>query len=393
MLQAVCDDGQLLTLALLEHSKIDEYKRNNKFFCPICREQVIIKAGMKMVAHFAHQKQSNCSIATNGEGQYHERGKLDLYHWLKRQGISTQIEKYLPMIAQRPDILVTIGKKQIAIEYQCANLSLPELIKRTNGYRTENITPIWILGGNRMKRKSNNSLALTSNDLHYIHQFNQAFPNTLYYYCPNTKQIARFQDILLTGRKKAIGSLEFYSISDCSLPGLFQPIVLNSNQIRYQLWLKEKLRFRTEPPIHLSRTERQWREWLYLKRLSPSTLTAVIHLPTKSQWQMKVPPWNWQSRLCIDFLNKKTTFTLRECQAFLRKYWQTPSIFPLIYPTSNPISEYLDCLIQLGFIKRINSHYHVQKKMEGYATLDSAIKQDETLMLKLERLSSITHEN
>ena len=391
MLQALTEDGQLLTIAIVEREQINKYKIDNRFFCPVCHEQVIIKAGIKTIAHFAHKRNSNCSIATNGEGEYHEQGKLDLFHWLKLQGISVQLEKYLPTISQRPDMLVTIGNKKIAIEYQCASLPLSVLIKRTQGYLKENIIPIWILGGNRMKRLTDNSLALTSRDLHYMHQFNQSFPITLYYYCPNTKEFARFQNISLTGSKKAIGNLYFSSLRKCTFLTIFQQSKPQT-KTHFQLWLKDKLFLRTVPKYHMSKTERQWRKWLYLKRLAPSNMPAIIYLPVKSQWRMKVPPWNWQSRLCIDFLNPKTKFTIRECQAFLQKYIQSTSNYPLIYPTSHPITEYLDLLIQLGFVIRIDSHYYqLKKKIEGHPTLETAIQQDNSIIQKLESLSRSAH--
>lgn len=387
------EDGEAIVLALLTSDQISIYKNRYRFFCPMCKGKVIVKNGHKTIAHFAHQKHTTCTNDTGGEGEYHEKGKLDLYYWLKNQGLSVELEKYLPDLAQRPDIFVRINRKQIAIEYQCANIPLSTFLKRTNGYLSSGITPIWILGGNRVKRKSNTCLDVTSSDLHFIHQFNASISKRLFYYCPLAKQFAVYQNVILTGRKRTIGNLVFSQLSTFSFTDLFKTTEMTTRQL-YDLWLQEKNQLRIRSQFSMTTAERQWRQWLYIKGLNTSNISAAIHLPLHSQWRMKTHPWDWQSRLCLDFMEIKPVFTLNECRNFLQRYLEPVKSYPLIYPTGDPINEYLQLLEQLRFIKKKSTHYyHLQTKFKSYQTVEVASKADTEIMLQLKKVSKITHEN
>ena len=82
---------------------------------------------------------------------YHRHGKELLYKWFKRQNFHVDIEHYLPEIQQRPDIFIERAGRKVAIEYQCANLSIEQLYKRTYSYWRAGIQVIWIIGGNQLK--------------------------------------------------------------------------------------------------------------------------------------------------------------------------------------------------------------------------------------------------
>lgn len=378
MLQAITNKGERITLALLEQAEIN-LLRQVKFYCPGCKKRVIVKAGSKQVAHFAHVRQETC-IASGGEGPYHEAGKLDLYNWLRKQGVHVELEKYFAKIKQRADLFVQIGKHKIVLEYQCAAISIPELIKRTKGFQRLNITPIWILGGNRLNRRHAKTINLTSTDLHFIHQFNSNHAKQLLYYCPNKKQFAIINQLTLTGRKETIGRVSYYPIYSRTLTQLFPQEVTNT-QYRYQLWIKEKQRLRLVIPSRGTKPEREWREWLYLKRQTTATMSAWIHLPVEDQWKMTVAPWNWQSRLYMDLFNKYQSFHLQDCHDFLQTYRTKVEQYPLICDNGDPIAQYLQFFIQTKQLKQIKPKiYQLTAPIQTYDTLDIAMKKDQQLI-------------
>ncbi|MDI5790199.1 competence protein CoiA family protein [Bacillus licheniformis] len=84
------------------------------------------------------------------ESPYHLKGKRLLYEWLGRQGLRPVLEPYLQEIRQRPDLLLEHGTRQVAVEFQCANLNAAAYRKRTEGFLRLGIEPVWILGGNRI---------------------------------------------------------------------------------------------------------------------------------------------------------------------------------------------------------------------------------------------------
>ncbi|CAH1856116.1 competence protein CoiA [Convivina intestini] len=117
------------------------------YFCPACRQALILKRGEYKVAHFAHRDLSACDQAfSEGESSTHLAGKLALYQLFKKPG-KIQLEPVLTAIDQRPDLLWQHPQKgMIAIEYQCSPISTKRLAERNQGYQSQDISVYWILG-------------------------------------------------------------------------------------------------------------------------------------------------------------------------------------------------------------------------------------------------------
>lgn len=127
--------------------------KRQDYFCPICGEPVVLRAGKVKMAHFAHCKNTNCA-SSEGETQEHLLGKKQLYHWTAKKGLRPRYEVYLSEIQQRPDILLSKEDgTQIALEFQCSPLSIERLMQRNQGYKQLHIQVWWILGAPYLKRK------------------------------------------------------------------------------------------------------------------------------------------------------------------------------------------------------------------------------------------------
>src|SRR5690606_12920483 len=48
--------------------------------------------------------------------------------------------------------------------------------------------------------------------------------------------------------------------------------------------------------------ELNWRRWLYAKGLHLEQLPSIVYLPSRQQYKMIVPLWQWQSYLVINVL-------------------------------------------------------------------------------------------
>ncbi|WP_181397590.1 competence protein CoiA [Gracilibacillus dipsosauri] len=348
MLQAQNEKGEHISLYTCTIEEINQYKETTTFICPECGEKLIIKAGEKVIPHFAHRSNTTCS--QGGEGAYHEKGKIDLYQRFRNQGIEVSLEQYLPEIKQRPDLLIQIENRQIPIEYQCANITTSELIKRTNAYRRSGYYPIWILGANRFQRLSSQTIKLTLNEQSYIHQFHSTFPLTIYFYCSTERQFILFQDFYFLTRTKAIGKLKAIPLARLDFRLLFQRMYLDMSALKSN-WQYERKKWRNRPvPMHHSK-ETAWRKWLYLHQFTVQDLPSFIYLPVRSQFLMKSAPWIWQTRLFIDLMKKRSCFSLQEAVDLLQNHHLDPSQFPLISSPSNPIEEYLQLLKRIGILK------------------------------------------
>ncbi|MEN1967222.1 competence protein CoiA family protein [Lentibacillus sp. N15] len=383
MLQAKTNDGKLITLATLTTSEIAALKTRRQFYCPVCQERVVVKAGTKMVAHFAHLKKENCPSSEGGEGAYHAKGKLMLFEWLQRLRLDVQLEAYLPEIKQRPDLLITIDHKQIAVEYQCARISAKEIRKRNIGYQRLGIQPIWIIGANHFRRLSRHHIKLDHFQCQFLHQFTPQSPLTCYFFSPDTQTLIRFHDIYITGTQQALGKLHFCKLRNMNFLDLFSQDRLSKQKL-YSLWVREKSYFRMRPRNQISRKELAWQQWLYLKRTHAEYLPSIIHLPVSAQYRMYSPLWNWQSRICLELLEPLPIgghISHVTCMHLLRQHIISSADLPLTHSGSDPIQQYLLLLTQFHLLKQESlGHFTKQSHLKFYSNVEEAMKGDKMLL-------------
>lgn len=388
MLQAKLKNGKLLTLASLTKQEIGKVKQD-EFFCPTCNERVFVKAGLKTVPHFAHHSKLECA-SNDGEGDYHAKGKLLLYNWLKNQGIDVEIEKYIPEISQRPDLFLTFRNRRIVIEYQCARIPINDLNQRNKGYLKAGITPIWILGAKHFHRLREHHFKVDQFILSFLHRFAPDFPLTLYFFCPQTSQFIIIQHIHLISSRHAIGLFNFASLKGMAFSKLFSRYKFHDRWL-YQLWKKEKENFRLRQSNRLYGSELTWHKWVYEKGTHKEKLPSVVYLPVNGQYQMKTPLYNWQSRLCLELLNPLpigATFTIQKCYHILRFHPQDH--FSLITGTESPIYQYLTLLKKLQLIEEVDFHIFKKiKEIRFHRYVEDAVREDACLMNQLIHCSTM----
>lgn len=379
MLQAKSNNGKMITLASLTKQEIT-IARQGDFFCPACKEPVLVKAGAKTIPHFAHWSKSECVANDYGEGPYHEQGKLLLYQWLQHQGIDVELEKYLPEISQRPDLFVSLNHRKIAFEYQCARISIEVLTSRNAGYKQVGITPIWILGANHFKRIGRQHFKLDQFILSFMHRFSAGLPATLYFFCPHTLQFVIIQHIQLTTARQAIGQFQFIPLRNMTFLHLFTKGETDERSL-YQQWNKEKKDFRLRPSNRLYGSELSWHKWLYQKGTHKEQLPSTIYLPVSGQYLMTTPLWNWQSRLCLDVIAPLPiggNFSLHRCQDLFRQQIQA---FTLLNVMDDPINQYLQLLTRLQIIEETGtSHFIKRKDIRFHKNIEDSMRSDTHLM-------------
>ncbi|WP_073198632.1 competence protein CoiA [Gracilibacillus kekensis] len=358
MLNAFNHNGEVVPIWKMNRQQIQK-RRKETFYCPSCKELVIIKAGVKNTPHFAHKAKSEC--IHSGESSYHENGKKDLYEWLKKQGYQVDLEYFLPNINQRPDLFLQIGEKQIAIEYQCASISREEVRMRTKGYQSRGIIPIWILGANKLKRIDQHSLKIRTNEHPFFHQFHPSYPLSIFYYCSNTKRMIVYQDITFFTRTKTFGILKSFTIHSLSWQEMFHPRYHNRNTC-HASWLKHKEKWRLRPVSPYQKQEIAWRQWLYIHQYHIQDLPSFVYLPISTQFRMNSSPWIWQSRIYIDILLTNDYFTLNQAIHLVQFHLHPSHHFPLVNKTKNPVHEYLLQLERIGILEVVHPNGFRQKR-------------------------------
>ncbi|MDR1013257.1 MAG: hypothetical protein LBL38_03250, partial [Lactobacillales bacterium] len=118
-----------------------DLKKQEDYFCPMCKKNVQLKFGMYIRPHFAHN--TKC-VVIKSETKEHQALKEAVFYWFKQDKLNhVKLEAYLPEIEQRPDVLVN---KKIAVEIQCSSLPIKRLVDRCLAYKKMGITVIWLCG-------------------------------------------------------------------------------------------------------------------------------------------------------------------------------------------------------------------------------------------------------
>lgn len=392
LLQANTKKGDTVTLYQYSREEIEALRAREEFYCPVCKSKVIAKAGMKTIAHFAHQGEVNCNSNERGEGEYHEKGKLLLYNWLAAQGIQAEMEVYLSSIKQRADILVTIGNKRIAIEYQCARIPLQVIHQRTSGYINDGIQPIWIIGGNHFSRKGRNSMKVNQFLRQFFHRFTQKGLPTMYFFDPHTKIFIKAANLFPINQSRFYSDFSIRKLNQMHFLEWFTPTDFSEGQL-LNMFSHAKRKFRINHPRITYGAERQWYKWLYSHGTHRDFLPSYIYLPVASQYQMVTSPWDWQSRVWLEIiapLQIGEMFSLDDCMYILQKHI-TASKSPLWKGLDNPILEYLYQLVSLKVLAQSSNHtFQKRKEVQFYSHIEDALAGDLKIM---EEISEILSQN
>lgn len=383
MLQAKTEKGNMVTLATYPLDEIKIIRQQTSFYCPTCGERVIPRAGPHTIPHFSHQNKAQCTSISGGESPYHEKGKLLLYQWIRKQNIDVSIEKYLSEIKRRPDLYITINDKIIVIEYQCSRIPVQDIQRRTKDYQSIGITPIWILGAKQFQRTGRNQIKVDPFTLQFIHRFNSQIPCFIYFLCPETAQLILVSDIYFINKTKVLASLNFLKLNSITFNALFPTKYLNQQELIND-WRREKLKFRTSSNGVRHGRDMLWYQWLYYNQTHIHYLPREIYLPVKGHHLMKSSPWDWQSRICLDIIHPlkiNDTFSINRCFQLLQSHLHSEHEFPLISFSLHPIEYYLHWLIKLAIIKKVSAtSYKKISEFKFYNHIEKAIDADKELI-------------
>lgn len=297
MLVASRESGERLSLGdKWEKSELTITRRKEKFYCPECREEVIMKLGSKRIWHFSHKSGLRCQNEFERESDYHLSGKMQLYQWLKKQGIEAELERYDPVIKQKPDIMFMLNGKKYALEYQCSTISEELFIKRTNNYLQNGYIPLWIAAANLINRSGASTISL-SNFLYLFMRRSRKVWN-LSAFCPISSQFVTLQHAIPISSRKTITSLEVHALDSLTIEKLVHPDsrsfpTMALWQLHLQKYKNQFLAYQGPRPDPLLQT-------LYRNRLNFLCLPPQLGLPVHSAPFIETPPLIWQAYLYLD---------------------------------------------------------------------------------------------
>ncbi|HJV16841.1 MAG TPA: competence protein CoiA family protein [Bacillales bacterium] len=320
MLTAITKSGKKLSLGYEYKKETLLYLRTREeFFCPVCGEKVALKLGDKRIFHFAHQKGGSCRDFFENETQYHMKGKLQLYQWLKNQKISCELEYYDKEIRQCPDILFIYHGKKFALEYQCSIIPEEVFTKRTENYLQHGYTPLWILGGNHFKPTNHGTVSLTNFHYLFLRRTSEGY-FYLPYYFSDQKIFQLLYSIFPFSTKNAKAKTSLLSLDKIHVSNLVEPKV--NIQLNIKAWKQKLELYQMHWAAYPNPKQKNFLNELYNLRMNLFLLPPEIGLPVTHSWLIQTPAFIWQTYLYLDILSKRHPgdfISLREVEKSFRK--------------------------------------------------------------------------
>jgi competence protein CoiA len=342
--------------------------KNGQFYCPVCGEKLVVKLGIQRISHFAHFHLSTTCAEYERESEYHMRAKLQLYHWLKTQSSNVELEVFLPEIKQRPDLMFTFQGKRYCVEYQCSSISVELFEKRSKGYLTNGMIPLWILGGNRIQRKQTNSISISKFQSLFLKR-NQTGDWYLPSYCPTVQSFITLSNLHPLSPQTMQCDYELLPLYKQHLSQWLNPSIQSTFHV--SSWRKgiqqakdNMIRFQS-PKIFLQE--------LYVNRLHLHLLPPYVGVPLRHNLILETSPIIWQMYIIFDNLIFKEVGILLTYDHVYKRFINRIErnhikIRTTVKPTEKQfmtlISDYFFLLTKCQILKEIRpNHYRYVNKL------------------------------
>lgn len=396
MLVAITKNEKVISLANqnLQKENLHQLRQEDQFFCPACKGEVILKLGTKQAWHFAHKAKLSCTDEVEGETPYHIEGKKLLYEWLLKQNYEVLLEQYLPDVKQRPDLLVRTPNQTFAIEFQCAKISPQLFEKRTLAYQNHHYTPIWIIGGNQLKRRYQNVYHLCGFHWLFAKCFTLKNRPEILSFCPLNNTFIHLKNINAISSNLSAATPSFLSLYDLTLEMLSQPYI---PLLQIDAWLNAKNLWRTQR-LHMSKPQQFLRD-LYYKKGEPFWLfPSCAGIPVCFHHFIETPTYIWQAWILEMFINNKKkgekfhlNLVKRAFKSLVKKGTFQLRTLPLLFNGSDmsAIENYLGYLCHIKVLStRDRASFVIVKEIQPLKTLEQAMMMDRQFLLKFVELKT-----
>lgn len=309
ILTAVKSNGTLIVLSgKMQKQTLRKLRERTTFYCPQCKEIVILKVGDIVIPHFSHRQDTLCSASfSEGESLEHLQGKEQLYQLFQRLNKNSQLEPYVEKLAQRPDLLVKVDSIKYPIEFQCSSIPVSQVLARTKGYESIGMKPLWLL---RTPKKQQTlppdvcTFSLTRFEESFIIH-NPSTGSRLLTYNPQYEQFHYFTSLLHVAGKRYIGLHRVLSRNKQTFPFAIPKQPIEKEVVSYlnlYLALREKF-LRTAILKNRRGINDPFLRMCYELKIIPVNLPNWIGIPVETVQAFREHPCEWQLAF-IHFLRK-----------------------------------------------------------------------------------------
>ncbi|PKG25550.1 competence protein CoiA [Niallia nealsonii] len=366
MFTAKLESGQIINLWKTKRGNLKKMRQNVSFYCPECNGKVILKMGEKKIMHFAHERERGCQANAEAESSYHLEGKLQLYYYLKRMGLNPELEPYFSFIKQRGDIGVVINNQYYVIEYQCSPINTDLLRKRTSGYLSRQIVPIWILGFKNMKKVTRGMLRLSTFSSQFIVNYHEQY--ILPSYCSIQQKFYFYHSFFPLTVNQTYCICTTKSLKELTD---FPSIQKYNPMLPLDQW-KHGIRKQKMYHIHYqTNINNQFLKEIYLHKLHPHFLPPYIGIPLPSTILFETPSLFWQTFVIIDSFLGENKGKIISFQKILDYFYrridnQHIKLRKLLLETDekswkHAVLDYLQTLVKINIVQEIKPNFFLFK--------------------------------
>jgi competence protein CoiA len=381
ILTAKTEEGKLIVLTRdLERERLRKWRKSRLFYCPQCDYPVRLKVGDITIPHFAHMKDASCAtLFSEGESHHHLQGKQQLYGFFQKHAKLVDLEPFLKMVSQRPDLLVTTQTESIPIEFQCSTIPVTDIESRSAGYHSIGMKPIWIL--HTPAKFSTLSVGVGTFHLSRFHEsfFTHTSPESylLLTYNPQTERFHYFTSLLHVAGKRYIGIHRTLPLSMQVFP-FARPNAPSEVEIyRFvALYLSIRNQFvQSRVLLNKRGVNDPFLRMCYELRVIPANLPKWIGLPVPFSESFREHDCEWQ--LAFIYYLKRKGISLRSVSGSqVRKY-----VSRLVGPSENQEKA---CMAYRDFL--ISENVYTYPK-------EAVIEEEKIFQLISERLLAKRYEN
>jgi competence protein CoiA len=369
----------------------------NQFYCPHCKSPLQLKVGYQKIPHFAHISTKTCSFTNQSESIQHLTSKKLLYDLLKTKYDQVHLEHYFHNVEQIADIWLETDTDSIAIELQCSSISISELRRRTKGYLSSRIQPLWILVQPITHRLP---LSLTSFQQSFI-RYSSTLGYFLLQFSPEERQFNIYTHLVPISLTKFSGNKTILPLTGFSFPitlsQVNQTICLTPEDWwRYRKkWSANKIGFSGR------------RKDLFLKEVYNDGdifqyLPAYIGLPVPHMIIIKNHPIEWQYYIWKDTLKGKvirSNIRVAEVVTALEERIKKTNLalrdFPFIhnhqYDLTYIVRQYLFLLERLGILVEVQQNiFQLIQPWQPFKTFGEMEGYNDELFLKWKHILNRT---
>lgn len=400
MLSALNQEGKHITLIQSFFNKdLIGRLRSDDYFCPVCKERLIFRAGNIRIPHFSHRRDSACTtFETEPESLQHLQGKKYLFHFFSNQGLNVSLEYYLPDIKQRADLFVQNQSQSFAIEYQCSPLPKSLLEKRTKGYKSKGIIPIWIIGGKPFQKSQKGVFHLSEFHWSMISE-RQYIGLNLLSFDSESSRFYLLSNITSISPKIVSATLLSRSITTATLPLKFPYINKNNN---HTLWLQHKRKWLQHKVQYGNLVHDHFLKAIYSSGHNPFLLPPLCGLPVQHMECFYSYPLEWQFMIYLECFRKlqvgsriSLKYVNQKVQAWIKEGLIVPRTFPLEQNISwrNAVEKYFSLLTEMEYFSNLGEDlFEMAKQVKTPSSTEEAIHWEETIFNRLNDKSSCNEE-